>query len=140
VVPITSPQCCCARNNHWFTVFYTFTRNFLVHRATKQPVGSVFIRGVVVAHCLCASLLLATEYHGTVKSGGLPIPGAAVTATQGDKKSTTTTDEEGSYTFADLPDGAWTITVEMFGFDKTSREVSIAPPPTVVVERSSVSM
>ena len=69
---------------------------------------------------------MAAEHHGMVKSGGLPVPGATVTATKGDKKHTTTTDENGRYAFADLPDGAWTIEVEMLGFAKLSNEVGIA--------------
>ena len=56
-----------------------------------------------------------------------PIPGATVTATEGDKKVSTTTDEQGAYAFSDLPDGVWTIEVEMFGFAKLSREVGVAP-------------
>ncbi|PWU04114.1 MAG: TonB-dependent receptor [Terriglobia bacterium] len=70
---------------------------------------------------------LASEHHGAVKSAGLAVPGATVTATQGEKKLTTTTDDRGAYSFADLPDGVWTIQVEMFGFEKLSREVGIAP-------------
>ena len=79
---------------------------------------------VLVALAPC---LIAAEQHGIVKSNGLPIPGATVTATKGDKKLATTTDEQGAYTFPDMEDGAWTITVEMLGFDKISREVTVAP-------------
>jgi hypothetical protein len=70
---------------------------------------------------------MAAEYHGTVRSTGLPIPGAVVTATQGEKKLITTTDEQGAYSFPDLEDGNWTITVEMLGFGKISHPVTIAP-------------
>ena len=62
-----------------------------------------------------------------VKSGGLPVPGATVSAIQGDKKFVTTTDDQGAYAFADLPDGVWTIRVEMFGFAQLSREVGVVP-------------
>src|SRR5580692_8403469 len=72
---------------------------------------------------------MAAEYHGTVRSSGLPIPGAVVTATQGEKKLITTTDEQGAYSFPDLEDGNWTITVEMLGFGKISHPVTIAPAP-----------
>lgn len=95
-------------------------------RATKQAVVRKSIQFLILESCF-AVVLLAAEYHGTVKSGGLPIPGAAVTATQGDKKLTTTTDDQGVYSFPDLSDGDWTLTIEMFGFDKTSRQVSVAP-------------
>ena len=76
--------------------------------------------------CLVVTGVFASEHHGTVKSGVLPIPGATVTATQGDKKLLTTTDEKGVYSFADLADGVWTIQVEMLGFAKESRDIGIA--------------
>ncbi|HEV8042726.1 MAG TPA: carboxypeptidase regulatory-like domain-containing protein [Bryobacteraceae bacterium] len=87
----------------------------------------VFLPGVVLVPWLFISLLMAAEYHGTVRSTGLPIPGAVVTATQGEKKLITTTDEQGAYSFPDLEDGNWTITVEMLGFGKISHPVTIAP-------------
>jgi len=78
-------------------------------------VSRVFILGIVLAHCVTIATLKAAQYQGTVKSGGLPIPGAVVTATQGEKRLTTTTDEQGVYSFPNLEDGAWIITVEMLG-------------------------
>src|SRR5579872_4254897 len=75
----------------------------------------------------CVAVLPAAEHHGVVKSAGLPVPGATVTATQGDKRVATTTDDTGAYSFANLADGTWTIQVEMFGFAPISREVGIAP-------------
>ena len=83
--------------------------------------------GRLLAACVAVTGLLASEHHGVVKSGGLPLPGATVTAIQGDKKLTTTTDDQGAYSFPDLADGVWTITVEMLGFGKHSEEVGIAP-------------
>ncbi len=77
--------------------------------------------GLVVA----ALSLTAAEYHGAVKSGGLPIPGATVSAIKGDKKLVTTTDEQGAYSFPDLEAGAWTVTVEMLGFALLTRTVEI---------------
>ncbi|HEV2444913.1 MAG TPA: carboxypeptidase-like regulatory domain-containing protein, partial [Candidatus Sulfopaludibacter sp.] len=71
--------------------------------------------------------LWASEHHGIVKAGGIPVPGATVTAIQGDKKFSTTTDDDGAYSFSDLEDGIWTIKVEMLGFAPVSREVAIAP-------------
>ena len=50
-----------------------------------------------------------------------------VTATQGDKKLATVTDAEGRYSFPDLPDGTWTITVEMLFFTSDKAEVAVAP-------------
>jgi hypothetical protein len=87
---------------------------------------SKFLRSSV-AIVLAVSGLAASEHHGVVKSNGLAIPGATVTAAKGDKKYITTTDENGFYAFADLPDGVWTIEVDMLGFAKFTREVGIAP-------------
>ncbi len=83
--------------------------------------------GRVLAICLALAGLSASEHQGVVKSGGEAVPGATVTATQGDKKFVTTTDDQGAYTFPDLTDGVWTITVEMLGFAKHSEEVGVAP-------------
>ena len=82
--------------------------------------------GRLLAAWIAVAGLLAAEHHGTVKSGGLPVPGASVTAIKGDKKLYTTTDENGRYSFADLADGTWTIEVEMLGFAKVSNEVGVA--------------
>ena len=55
---------------------------------------------------LCASIAAwASEYHGQVFFGGVPVPGATVTVTQGDKRFSTVTDRQGLYQFADLADG-----------------------------------
>src|SRR5205085_4167348 len=82
--------------------------------------------GRALAAWIAVAGLMAAQHHGIVKSGGLAVPGATVTATNGDKKHVTTTDENGRYAFSDLPDGTWTIEVEMFGFAKVTREVGIA--------------
>jgi hypothetical protein len=74
--------------------------------------------------------LLASESHGTVKSGALPVPGATVTAIPSDKtakKVVTTTDDDGNYSFADLDDGVWTISVEALGFVTATREIGVVP-------------
>src|ERR1035437_451786 len=82
--------------------------------------------GRLLAAWIAVAGLLAAEHHGTIKFGGLPVPGATVTASKGDKKLATTTDENGRYAFADLSDGAWTIEVEMLGFAKLSNDVGVA--------------
>jgi hypothetical protein len=74
-----------------------------------------------------ASALMAAEYHGTVKPGTLVLPGATVTATQGDRTLVTGTDERGVFRFVELADGVWNIEVRMLGFEGMRREVGIAP-------------
>jgi hypothetical protein len=90
------------------------------HRFFRHCAGLLAVVSLV-------TVLMASEHEGTVTANGLPVPGATVTATQGDKKFATTTDDRGVYQFANLPDGTWTIHVEMLGFAPLTREVGIAP-------------
>jgi hypothetical protein len=80
----------------------------------------------LLAAWIAVAGLMAAEHHGTVKFGGLPVPGASITATRADKKLVTTTDENGRYAFSDLEDGVWRIEIEMVGFARLSTEVGIA--------------
>ncbi|HWC99390.1 MAG TPA: carboxypeptidase-like regulatory domain-containing protein, partial [Candidatus Sulfopaludibacter sp.] len=75
---------------------------------------------------LAAMTMAAAEYHGAVKAGSLPLPGAVVTARQGDKTLVTSTDDRGVFRFAELADGVWNIEVRMLGFEKMTREVGVA--------------
>jgi trimeric autotransporter adhesin len=87
--------------------------------------------------CTAISGAMASEYHGTVKTGGLPVPGVTVTAIQSDKRVATTTDERGQFSFADLADGIWTLEAEMLGFSKLTREVGVAqdaPAPELLLK------
>ncbi len=68
-------------------------------------------------------LLAAGEHKGTVKLGTQPVPGATVTARRDGKTLATVTDIQGAYVFPDLADGAWTVKVEMRGFEPVEREV-----------------
>ncbi len=78
--------------------------------------------------CLAfAALAMAAPYRGVVTYGGLPLPGATVTATQGTKTLTTVSDQDGAFQFSDLADGQWTIKVEMQLFAKDQATVVIAP-------------
>src|SRR2546426_4168112 len=65
---------------------------------------------------LLCILLVITEYRGQVVFNGVPVPGATVTLTQGEKKFTAVTDPMGAYVFPDLPEGTWAIEIEMQGF------------------------
>jgi trimeric autotransporter adhesin len=82
--------------------------------------------GRLLAACLAVTNLVASEYHGVITSNGLPVPGATVTAVSPDKKVTTTTDENGAFSFPDLKDGIWTLQVDMLGFNSFSKEVGVA--------------
>lgn len=88
-------------------------------------------RVIAVATLALSVPAAASEYHGQVTFGGLPLPGATVTATQASKRFITTTDAQGIYSFPDLQDGPCTVEVEMTGFSMIKRDVVIGPnvPP-----------
>ena len=106
----------------------------------KQSTSSLFARTpqciLVFLRVLCVALLhlvllssfaMGSEYHGQVTFGGLPLPGATVTATQGDRKFVAVTDQRGLFAFPDLKDGNWTLQVEMQCFSTIKQDVAVAP-------------
>jgi len=86
---------------------------------------------VFLCVCLCLNVfvLSAAENHGQVIFGGVGVPGAVVTATQGDKKLKAITDVDGVYTFPDLADGTWSMQVEMSGFAPLKNDVAASASP-----------
>src|SRR5579862_9843458 len=98
----------------------------MARRRTRSYVTVPF----AMAWLLAASLAAASEYHGQVTFGGLPVPGATVTATQGSTTITAVTDDQGLYLFADLKDGKWSIDIEMTGFASIRQDVVIEPNAT----------
>jgi trimeric autotransporter adhesin len=84
--------------------------------------------------CLLASVCLifattanAAEHRGQILSNHLPVPGAVVTATQGNNTFVTVSDAGGIYSFPDLPDGIWKITVRMPFFTTAQQSVTVGP-------------
>src|SRR5260370_33941940 len=77
--------------------------------------------------CLAPAMVQASEHHGVVKFAGLPVPGATITATMGDKKMVAVTGPDGLYTFPDLADGVWNLQVEMLCVSPVKMEVAAAP-------------
>src|SRR5215831_7542750 len=73
---------------------------------------------------ICAPAL-AAEYHGQVMFGGLPVPGATVTATQDGRKFVSVTDRQGLFSFSELRDGTWTVVVEMQCFSTIRQEIVV---------------
>ena len=67
----------------------------------------------------------ADEYYGQVTFGGVPVPGATVTATLGAKIISVTTDERGLYRFADLAEGDWKIEIKLQFFQPIRTDVKI---------------
>lgn len=75
----------------------------------------------------CARCAWAAAYYGQVFYNGLPVPGATVTVTQGKKKLSTITDQQGLYEFPSLATGAWKIRIEMQGFAMVTSTVLVEP-------------
>lgn len=82
-----------------------------------------FIKALVLL--LLAARLDAADHRGVVSSNGQPIPGATVTAVQGERRIVTATDEAGRYAMEGLEPGAWLFQVEMFGFVGARREIQV---------------
>jgi hypothetical protein len=98
------------------------------HRAPWQRLGTNLLRVCAVACVAMASLAHAAEQHGQVTFNGLPVPGAIVSATNGTQKLTAVSDEQGNYSFPDLSNGSWKITVEMSFFSTVEQTVTVAEP------------
>ena len=81
---------------------------------------------LVLAWLAFSAVAMAAPYRGVVTYGGLPLPGATVTATQGSKTETTVSDQDGDFQFDDLADGQWAIQVSMQLFATLKTEVTIA--------------
>jgi hypothetical protein len=75
-------------------------------------------------------LLAGTSQSGSVRAADQFLPGVAVTATQGDTKVTTFTDESGRYTL-DLAPGVWDIQVQAFGFTPVHEQITVGSQPGI---------
>ncbi len=95
----------------------------MVWRRAKR----VFYLACMFAAIASPCIATASEYRGQVTFGGLPLPGATVTVTQGTKKMTAVTDQGGLYTFTDLADGPGKIEIEMLCFSTITADVTISP-------------
>src|SRR5262252_671453 len=85
---------------------------------------------LAVVLCVSARILFAGgEHSGQVTFSGLPVPGATVTATSGDKKLVTATDEQGVFNLPDATEGVWSLHVEMLGFEPITRDVTVTSTP-----------
>ena len=71
---------------------------------------------------------------GIVKFAGQPVPGVTVIASQGDRRALTTTDEAGRYEFTELPPGAYTIEVRMFGFQPARRQIQMPAAGSAAID------
>ena len=84
-----------------------------------------FFRAALIVLLLAQCPFRASDHTGKVTLTGVSIPGATVTAKQGEKTIATITDQGGVYRFTGLADGTWTVTVKMVGFDTITRDVTL---------------
>src|SRR5437899_5911834 len=89
------------------------------------------VRLLLLLACLCACLTaprlaLASEYHGQVTFGGLPVPGATIKAKRDNQTLVAISDQQGGYSFADLADGTWKIEIEMQCSSTIEQTITIA--------------
>ncbi|KAA6462190.1 carboxypeptidase regulatory-like domain-containing protein [Acidobacteria bacterium AB60] len=74
-----------------------------------------------------ARSIFAAAYTGQVTFGGVPVPGATVTARHGSETVAVLTDERGVFRFAQLADGPWQIEIKLQLFQTLEREVTVGP-------------
>ncbi len=60
------------------------------------------------------------------------MPGATITAIQGTKNFVVISNQDGSYSFADLPDGTWKIKIAMTDFATIEQVVTVSPGMPVI--------
>ncbi len=91
----------------------------------RRPIrdAALFVRLATVAALVAASVTVAADEHGVVTFNGLPVPGATITAIQGDKKIVVSSDSEGRYQLPGLDAGTYALRVEMLGFQPVTRDV-----------------
>ena len=82
-----------------------------------------FCAALLVVALARPSLFAAGDQHGLVTFNGLPVPGATVVATQGDRKVVASSDADGRYRLTGLADGPYTVRVEMLGFAAVIRDL-----------------
>ena len=99
-----------------------------------RPIDVSHVRGVrlvrwVVLLALCAAPVSAQDFRGSIigrvnDSSGARLPGATVTATNTATNvgSTTTTNNDGSYSILYLTPGTYTVAVELAGFKRIVRD------------------
>ena len=95
-----------------------------VRRATDAAPWTLHLAACTLVLALCTALR-AADHTGQVTFTGLPVPGATITATQGEKVVTATSNEEGFYRLSGLADGTWTVKIEMSGFTPLVKEVIV---------------
>jgi len=102
------------------------------HFGVVSDIKSFAVRLSLIALALvCGArcIVAGGEHSGQVMVGPVPVPGATVTATAGDKTLVAVTDESGMFQLPDATAGVWTLKVEMLGFETLTRDVTVTAEP-----------
>ncbi len=97
-------------------------RSFTTSRSLRRSV-TPWLGGLVLS--ISISVFAQSDHLGKVTLTGVSIPGATVTAKQGETTVRTITDQDGVYRFMALANGTWTMTVTMVGFETLTRDVTL---------------
>ena len=90
------------------------------------------LRSSCVALLIFAGVAAADVQTGVVRSGGVPIPGASVTALCGTDKIPTVTDDAGRFELGGLPSTSCKYTVLIFGFEPLQKDAAASSTPLVL--------
>jgi trimeric autotransporter adhesin len=88
-------------------------------------------RKAALALLLSVASAAADVQTGVVRSGGRPIPGAAVTAECGTDKISTVTDLDGRFEMGGLPSSPCKFSAAMFGFEQALQESKASSAPLI---------
>ena len=124
-MPIQNSKCR-MQTLHHLTIRAVLHSEFCILNCRRCAIAHVLVLALVGAG-FPASTAAAGEYYGQVIFGGVAVPGATVTATQGEMRLITSTDAQGVFRIIDIADGMWTIQIEMRGFANLTRDVTIGP-------------
>jgi len=94
----------------------------------RSPLAQSVLRFLLGATFVCPPVLSATRLSGSVRAADQFIPGATVTASQGNAQALAYTDDAGRYSL-ELAPGVWDLRVEMLGFTTVHEQVSVGSKP-----------
>ena len=84
----------------------------------------ILARRISLLCVLLGSITLTLQAQsGFVRSNHQIIPGATLTAKQGERTLTTVTDQDGHYGFPPVAPGVWSVSIDMFGFEPLQKDV-----------------
>jgi hypothetical protein len=99
--------------------------------ARPLSVKALPLTKAVLAQLLMVALAAADVQTGVVRSGGRPVPGAAVTAECGSDRISTVTDADGQFEMGGLPSTSCKFSAAMFGFEQVEQDIKASSSPVI---------